>query len=165
MRLQSATESRDRYGRLLAHVYLPDGSNLQEQLLESGLGLTAPYPPNLAYLDCYLHAEAKARARRRGIWRIPATRATDLRHRPGKSFVRARGRVTRARRSRSSMWLDMADDLSLRIARADFPHFDLPDVEALEGRMVEVRGWLASPKEGQPARLRIRHPAAFRRLD
>jgi endonuclease YncB( thermonuclease family) len=165
VRIEPAIASRDRYGRLLAHAYLADGRSLQELLLESGLGLAAPYPPNLAHLDCYLDAEAAARVHRRGLWRIPASRASDLRHLPGKSFVRAKGRVTRARRSRSSVWLDMAEDLSLRIARADFPHFDLPDLTALEGHTVEVRGWLATRREGQPARMRIRHPSALRRLD
>ncbi len=41
----SLSTDRDRYGRLLRYVYLPDGTNLDELLIRSGYGFYYPYFP------------------------------------------------------------------------------------------------------------------------
>jgi len=61
------TPARDKYGRLLAYVYLPDGRLLNALLLEKGLA--AVYRKfSFRMKEDFLAAEAAAREARRGLW-------------------------------------------------------------------------------------------------
>lgn len=63
-------EKYDKYGRLLAYIYI-DGKSVQEQLLREGLARVAyVYPPNTRYLDEYKHAEQQAKEDGIGIWTL-----------------------------------------------------------------------------------------------
>jgi len=59
---------RDRHGRLLAYVRLPDGRLLNRVLLEEGLAIVYRRF-DFALKDDYLTAEAEARQRGAGLWR------------------------------------------------------------------------------------------------
>jgi micrococcal nuclease len=63
----SLSTDRDRYGRLLRYVYLPDGTNLDELLIRSGYGFYYPYFPfsKSARFDA---AERSAMAAHKGLW-------------------------------------------------------------------------------------------------
>jgi micrococcal nuclease len=63
-------EREDKYGRLLAYVYI-DGKSVQRQLVEEGLARVAYiYPPNTKHLDPYKEVEKKAQQAGIGIWSI-----------------------------------------------------------------------------------------------
>lgn len=63
-------EKTDRYGRLLAYVYV-DGVSVQEILVREGLARVAyVYPPNTRHLDTYKQAEEQAKKEGLGIWSI-----------------------------------------------------------------------------------------------
>lgn len=63
-------EREDKYGRLLAYVYV-DGESVQQQLVEEGLARVAYiYPPNTKHLDPFKDAEGKAQQAGTGIWSI-----------------------------------------------------------------------------------------------
>ncbi|WP_153721762.1 thermonuclease family protein [Sporosarcina cascadiensis] len=60
----------DKYGRLLAYIYI-DGKSVQEQLLKEGLARVAyVYPPNTRYLDRFEKAEKQAKQSGIGIWTL-----------------------------------------------------------------------------------------------
>ncbi|WP_305043240.1 thermonuclease family protein [Geoalkalibacter sp.] len=60
-------ERRDRHGRLLAYVILPDGRNLNLLLVEEGLaGVYRRFDFSLK--DDFLRAEEQARQRQKGLW-------------------------------------------------------------------------------------------------
>lgn len=61
-------DQRDRYGRLLAYVFLPDGRLLNQLLLENGLAIVYRRFDFTAKAD-FLLAEQNARARQVGLWR------------------------------------------------------------------------------------------------
>ena len=61
------SRTRDVFGRLLAHVRLPDGRDLGEVLLDSGLARGVERWPH-RYLGRYARAEASARLEGRGRW-------------------------------------------------------------------------------------------------
>ena len=65
--LRFDTERRDRFGRLLAYVYLDD-LLINEHLVDSGLARTLRIPPNLRHAEDLKAAERRARDARRGIW-------------------------------------------------------------------------------------------------
>lgn len=59
--------SRDRYGRLLAYIQLPDGRFLNEELLSQGFAY-ADLRFKHGYYQKYQQLEASARASREGLW-------------------------------------------------------------------------------------------------
>jgi micrococcal nuclease len=62
--------NRDKYGRLLAYVYI-DGKMIQEELLKNGLARVAyVYPPNTRYIDQFRALQEKAQKKGIGIWEI-----------------------------------------------------------------------------------------------
>jgi len=66
--LDEGAESRDRYGRLLAYIELPDGRFLNEELLSEGL-VYADRRFRHSYFQKYLQLEAAARSQGRGLWK------------------------------------------------------------------------------------------------
>jgi len=63
-------EQVDKYGRLLAYVYI-DGESIQEKLIEEGLARVAyVYPPNTRHLDPYEKAQERAKKNGIGIWTL-----------------------------------------------------------------------------------------------
>ncbi len=58
---------RDKYDRLLAYVYLPDGRMLNRILLQKGLA-TVFRRYDFQYKKDFLEAEAKARNGKLGLW-------------------------------------------------------------------------------------------------
>lgn len=68
VRLETDRQERDRYHRLLAYVYLPDGRLLNRLLLEKGLAsVFRRYDFRLK--KQFLATEAQARSERLGLWR------------------------------------------------------------------------------------------------
>ena len=60
----------DKYGRLLAYIYI-DGESVQEKLLAEGLARVAyVYPPNTKHLEPYEKVQEKAKKAGIGIWGI-----------------------------------------------------------------------------------------------
>lgn len=63
-------ERVDKYGRLLAYVYV-DGKSVQETLVEEGLARVAyVFPPNTRHLTPYEEAQNRAKVKEIGIWSI-----------------------------------------------------------------------------------------------
>lgn len=69
IRIEFDIETRDKYGRLLAYVYLSDGKMLNEEILKAGYANPMPHPPNVKYQARLLKAYAEAKRNRRGLWR------------------------------------------------------------------------------------------------
>ena len=67
VRLETDTEQRDKYGRLLAYVYV-GGVRYDDELLRLGYARLLIIPPNGRYARSMLEAELSARAARRGLW-------------------------------------------------------------------------------------------------
>lgn len=68
VRLEFDVEKRDRYGRLLAYVYLPDGRMLNAELLKEGYAQVYTFPPNVKYVDNFRELQTRARESSRGFW-------------------------------------------------------------------------------------------------
>ncbi len=165
--LRLGEEPRDRYGRLLAHVFLPDGESMEARLLEAGLALRVAIPPNLWDQSCLARVEEGARAAGRGLWALPGyRRPLDARELPAAAsgFMLLQGRVERLGSSRHARWIDLEGGVGLRVDHELLPYFKDFDLEQLKGRRVEVRGWLTRP-QGKGPRIRLTHPSMLRILD
>ena len=68
VRLELDVQSRDRYGRLLAYVWVGD-SMVNAELVSRGYAQVMTVPPNVRYQDRFLKLQRDARAAGRGLWR------------------------------------------------------------------------------------------------
>lgn len=65
--LEFDVSKRDKYGRLLAYVYL-DGEMYNKILLKEGYATVATYPPNVKYVDEFVKLQKEARENNKGLW-------------------------------------------------------------------------------------------------
>lgn len=68
VRLEYDSGLRDRYNRVLAYVYLSDGSQLNLLLAEGGFATAYYVPPNERYKPLYVAAVAGAKSVHKGMW-------------------------------------------------------------------------------------------------
>ncbi len=160
VQLRYASERKDRYGRLLAHPYLPDGRNMSQVLLDEGLAVAIAVAPNLWHNDCYFEHEQKARLARRGIWSGDSLFKQSRALRDGdQGFALLHGKIEKVAESRYSLWLELEGDAALRIKHNDLHNFRGQDLQALVGREVEARGWLTYHKNKW--HMNLSHPGAL----
>lgn len=69
VRYRVGVEERDRYGRLLAYVWLPDGRLFNRVMVEQGYAQPLTIPPNVRFADVFRAAARAARRARLGLWR------------------------------------------------------------------------------------------------
>ncbi len=155
----------DRHGRLLAHLFLDDGSWVQGEMLLAGMARVYTFSDNRAAGPLMLEREQIARDARRGIWTHPfyAVRAAtpDALLRLTGTFQVIEGTVRAAARVKSRVYLNFGEDW-----RSDFTAtlhkkgrrvFNKSDIDPLtfENKRVRIRGWLK--KYNGPA-IDITHP-------
>lgn len=84
--LETDVGARDRYGRLLAYIWLapPTGRGATEirakmfnaQLLEEGYAVLMTVPPNVRYVELFRVLQREARSANRGLWRLRTRSST-----------------------------------------------------------------------------------------
>ncbi|MCK8665058.1 thermonuclease family protein [Pseudomonas azerbaijanoccidens] len=138
--LQPGQESKDRYGRTLAHVYGADGANLEAQMLAEGLGFLVAVAPNVDLVDCQQAAERSARKAGLGVWRqSPVLKADQI---STSGFAVLSGRVSKVQRNGGGVWIELQDSVVLRVAPNLLGRFDVASLEGLKGKQIEARGWV-----------------------
>jgi micrococcal nuclease len=68
VRYRLGVESRDRYGRALAYVWLGDGRMFNRILVSAGFAQPLTIPPNDDFAALFVRAARRARRRGRGLW-------------------------------------------------------------------------------------------------
>ena len=68
VRLEYDERQFDRYGRILAYVWMEDGTMLEDRLLREGLALTSPMEPNERYMKHFEETEKEAKLEKTGFW-------------------------------------------------------------------------------------------------
>jgi len=67
VRLEYGQQRRDKYGRLLAYVYLMDGTFLNAEIIKQGYGNAYTRFP-FKYMEAFRQYEKEAREAKRGLW-------------------------------------------------------------------------------------------------
>lgn len=67
--LEFDVEKHDKYNRLLAYVYLKDGTFVNAKIVEEGYASLLTIPPNVKYAELFLKLYQKARNNKRGLWK------------------------------------------------------------------------------------------------
>lgn len=165
VQLKYGGERRDRHGRATAHVFVSgdDGRDtwVQAALLRDGHARAYAIEGNRACADELADAEATARREGKGLWAIPTYRVReavfprDLGAMTGSfRIVSGTVRYVSSRRDGLRLWLDGAGrrgELTVAIRSGDRDLLGSlgGDPKALQGRRLEVRGWI-DQRRGTP---------------
>jgi len=163
VRVDYESEERDRHGRWLAHLETEDGRSVEQAMLEAGLAFAISIPPNIGQQDRLFRAEQVARRAQRGVWREPyfAPREADGLSSTDGGFRFIRGRIARIGRSRTSIYLELAPHISIRVRHVDWlAHFP-GKPESWLGASIHARGWIAV--HGSRLHMTIGHPRMIER--
>jgi micrococcal nuclease len=169
VRLGFGGEAMDRYGRVLAHVFIagPEGEIwAQQAMVAKGLARVYSFPDNRACLDLLFAAEGRARLAGLGIWADPyySTRAANA---PGDLLARAghyelvEGRVLLAEQSGGRVYLNFGrfwkEDFTAVIEAPALRLFAEAGMDplVLENALVRIRGWV-DDRDGP--RIEVTHP-------
>lgn len=69
VRLEFDVERRDKYNRLLAYVYLYDGTFVNETVIREGYAYPLAIPPNVKYAEHFRALYQEARDNKKGLWK------------------------------------------------------------------------------------------------
>ena len=137
----------DKYKRMLAYVYLPDGKHLNLALLEKGLGAVSIIPPNGRYADELTRAQQHAERNKLGIWSMPQYQSRPISQISShtKGWQRFTSTPATLRKGKKYTRLIIDDKTDIRIANANLHLF--PELSSYLGKAVAVLGWLARNKD------------------
>ena len=79
---------RDRYGRLLAHVLLKDGSYFNALLVRNGFARVEAVSPNTALKDYFLKLQESAINEKLGLWSLPENKRPFVKNNKGEYIAR-----------------------------------------------------------------------------
>jgi endonuclease YncB( thermonuclease family) len=74
LNLELAENSRDHYGRLLAYVFLEDGTFVNGELVQQGYAHLTRRQPRVHYWERLLNLQRQALKKKKGIWSLPVTK-------------------------------------------------------------------------------------------
>jgi len=70
VRLEFDVQQFDKYGRILAYIYLEDGTFVNAWLVENGYAMVMTFPPNVKYEALFLRLQREAREAGTGLWGV-----------------------------------------------------------------------------------------------
>lgn len=157
--LEFDSQRRDKYKRLLAHVFLPNGEHLNKEIIAAGLATLSIIPPNTHYLKILKKAESQAHNNGLGIWSMEAYRPISIDNWPNKisGWRRFLARPKEIKKSQKYVRLILSDKVDVRISKLNLALF--PDLKIYLGKNLEIHGW-ASKNKGHYSIL-VRHPSAI----
>ncbi len=158
-------QSTDKYGRLLAYVFLND-TDVQLELLNQGLASVVAIPPNTRMADRYLAAESDARSQQKGIWRqgiFDAISADKVDRSMDGQFKFVTGEVKNIRETRHNLLLALSEHFTVAIPHKDWEEYWSGSPNQLSGQTIEVRGWVY--ESNNELRVRVRHPVMLKILE
>lgn len=154
VRLEQSGSKRDRYGRVVAFVYLEDtGQSVQRDMLERGQARVSAQIGEKRCADFLLGAERAARAAHRGLWADPnfaplrSENTSQIAAAQGQ-FALVEGKVLSVRESGATMYLNFGRrwtrDFTVTVLKRRQREFTAAgiDLKRLEGQPVRVRGWI-----------------------
>ena len=69
VRLVYDVNKYDRYQRILAYVYLRNGTFVNAELVKRGYAVVMTVPPNVEHAETFVRLQREARENNRGLWR------------------------------------------------------------------------------------------------
>lgn len=140
----------DRYGRILAHLFLDDGTWVQGEMLKRGMARLYSFADNRSIIPEMRSEEKIARLKNTGIWDLDFYKIKPqvISGRHTNSFQVISGRIIDVATVRSNTYLNFGDDyktdFTIVVPGRVKSMFEKQDINLsdLEGKTIFVRGWL-----------------------
>ncbi len=165
--LYVGSESHDRHKRVLAHVVrASDELAVSKVLLEQGLAMQSAVAPNTLCADFFSTLEINARENAYGLWQadsLLSNAATSI-NKKSRGFKLITGTVTHVKKQARNTQLTLDNRFTIRV-RSELANalHKTRALTNLEGKTVEIRGWLSRSKNR--TQLWLQHPANLRILE
>ncbi len=142
--LRTVEQSKDRYGRLLGHLFLANGQSVEALLLQEGFGFLVAIPPNIEMTDCLVAARDIAKDLKLGVWaqseyQVKSSKYVAAEH---AGFTRISGKLQDFKQAKEFWWLQLQGSVVLRIKKQHQTYFDKAEIVAMLGQEVVVSGWM-----------------------
>ncbi len=150
--LRYGKERKDKYARTLAHVYLQDGTNISNWMLEQGYAKTLAFPPNIELAKCYKRAEEIAQEQSLKIWRYKSNKVRDAASLPRRinGYVRLKGKVSKIKFYRKSVIIELESAskrlIQVKIKKKSLKYFTEIAPDKLWNKTIIVTGLLRNKK-------------------
>jgi len=162
VRLSFDWEREDKYGRLLAYVWLDGDVLFNEVILKEGFASTfLKFPFRDDFRQRFIKAEREARKQERGLWQkepLPTVPSAEAAQNIGK-YISVNFKCTEVRSRGRFVFLHSPDDFSALIPRNSLSLFS--DAQSYEGQWITVKGYLEAYK-GKP-QIVVYFPLQFKR--
>lgn len=158
VRLEWGKQATDRYKRQLAHVFLPDGTNVAKWMVINGWATLMIFPPNIRYINDYRTAEHTAQQQKRNIWQQTAyqlqapSQLTPI----YRGYIRLSSTVHRIKVSKKTIRLEIDKNIFIKLRKSYLHYFTRYDPKTLLHQNIIVSGFLQKYR-GQHI-IRVRHP-------
>ena len=160
VRLEYGQERRDKYQRVLAHLFTEAGENINALLLSKGLAHAVVKLPNVRLIEQYFSAEKGAQVSKKGLWSLPQFKIhkIEVAGRFRNSFRRLRGVVKRLEEKKTAWVLHFKSGVKALIRKEHLEPFIRygREPQRLAGKQITIRGWVHQSK-GAPL-IRLYHP-------
>ena len=126
VRLEMDIETKDKYGRTLAHLFTRDQQHINLELVNKGLAIVNLHPPNLRYQRQLLKAQQDAELERRGLWNYSKYQAKNINTlvlQSKRGWQRLLGTVDKIRVERKFVYLEFSNQVDARIAKNNLDLF------------------------------------------
>jgi endonuclease YncB( thermonuclease family) len=156
--LEQDNESKDKYGRTLAHVFLADGTHINVEILRKGLAILSLHPPNLKYTKILVLAQQHAEKQQLGVCALGAYQAwpaSSLNMSRLKKWGRFEATVIGFSIGKKGSKLRLDDKTYIWIGSSHRQYF--PNLKSYQGKRIEIRGW--PRKWGKQFSIRAIHPS------
>ena len=161
VKLEFDVEKRDRYGRLLAYVYV-DRVMANAEILKCGYGFLYTYPPNVKYVELFVKLQKEARENNRGLWKNNLISHQEAQAYIGKVRM-VQGKVINTFETEKVIFLnfgeDYKNDFTIVIFKKDKRNFlkkHISPATYYRGKKVRVLGKI---KEYNGPEIIVSHPA------
>ncbi len=141
------TTKIDEFNRQLVHLFLKDGTSVQQTILKNGFAISRPAHGNNKYAKCYFEAEQIARNGKYQLWdyldkhpesHFPLVKSSELTSQD-TGYRIIQGKVLKVAKSSTNYIINM-DTTGIRIPKRYWNKFDFNRLKQLKGKIIEVRG-------------------------
>lgn len=158
IRLEIGEQKKDRYKRLLAHVFLPDGTDLSLWMLQNGFATLMTFPPNTRYITVYREAERLAQKEKRNIWGQKNYQLLKPRQlkRAYRGYVHLKSTIKNIKITKKTVFLALDKKIFIKISKHFIHYFTHYDPKKLLHHEIMVSGFLQKSRGKRI--INVRHP-------
>jgi endonuclease YncB( thermonuclease family) len=162
IRLERGEQRYDRYKRSLAYVFLPDGTDVSQWMLQQGWATLMTFPPNIRYVTAYKKAEGIAQQNKRHIWQHSVYHVKTVAElkRGYRGYIRLKSTVQQIKLSKKSIILELEQKIFIKLSRQPIHYFNRYDLKKLRYQGIIVSGFLRKYRGKRI--ITVRHPVQLK---